>query len=290
MSAPVVAPGDLERAARLVEEAEALLITAGAGMGVDSGMPEFRGDRGFWTAYPPYRHLKVSFIDMANPQWFVDDPSFAWGFYGHRRNLYRTTPPHAGFDILRRWAQARPGGAFVFTSNVDGHFQRAGFDEDRIVECHGSIEFEQCTEPCGVGIYPAGLEQVEIDEPSMRAAEPLPRCPGCGALSRPNILMFGDGGWEGERELAQSTRLQTWLAARRGLVTVIECGAGTALPTVRMFGQRLAGRCGALIRINPREAQVPAGQLGLRGGALAVLEAIDARIHARGEPPARPSR
>ena len=31
------------------------------------------------------------------PRWFREDPAFAWGFYGHRRNLYRETQPHAGF-------------------------------------------------------------------------------------------------------------------------------------------------------------------------------------------------
>jgi NAD-dependent SIR2 family protein deacetylase len=55
----------------------------------------------------------------------VDDPELAWGFYGHRLELYRRTTPHRGFGILRRLAE-RSGRFFVFTSNVDGHFQRAG--------------------------------------------------------------------------------------------------------------------------------------------------------------------
>jgi len=40
----------IQRAAKALSEAEALLITAGAVMGVDSGLPDFRGDRGFWNA------------------------------------------------------------------------------------------------------------------------------------------------------------------------------------------------------------------------------------------------
>ena len=56
------------RAARIVTEAEVFVITAGAGMGVDSGLPDFRGDHGFWQAYPPYARLGVSFIDCANPE------------------------------------------------------------------------------------------------------------------------------------------------------------------------------------------------------------------------------
>ena len=42
----------IEQAASLIKDADGLLITAGAGMGVDSGLPDFRGREGFWRAYP----------------------------------------------------------------------------------------------------------------------------------------------------------------------------------------------------------------------------------------------
>ena len=134
----------IEEAARVIREADALLISAGAGMGVDSGLPDFRGNEGFWKAYPPYRKLGASFVEMANPRGFVSDPEFAWGFYGHRLNLYRETEPHDGFERLLEIGSAKPGGYFVFTSNVDGQFRKAGFDEERIAECHGSIHHLQC--------------------------------------------------------------------------------------------------------------------------------------------------
>src|SRR5512143_1476726 len=103
---------DLYRqAAEAIAQAEALLIGAGAGMGVDSGLPDFRGPEGFWRAYPPYRKLGLAFEDLANPRWFDDDPALAWGFYGHRLNLYRKTAPHAGFAVLKRLAARAPQGA-----------------------------------------------------------------------------------------------------------------------------------------------------------------------------------
>jgi NAD-dependent SIR2 family protein deacetylase len=69
------------------------LITGGAGMGVDSGLPDFRGDDGFWKAYPALQQAGVSFRDIAAPDNFRDQPREAWGFYGHRLNLYRKTLP-----------------------------------------------------------------------------------------------------------------------------------------------------------------------------------------------------
>ena len=96
------------RAARALHDAEALLVMAGAGMGVDSGLPDFRGDAGFWRTYPPFAKLGLRFVDLASPRWFADDPELAWGFYGHRLNLYRATAPHGGFATLLGWARAKP--------------------------------------------------------------------------------------------------------------------------------------------------------------------------------------
>jgi hypothetical protein len=98
---------NVRAAARAIDPADALLITAGAGMGVDSGFPDFRGDDGSWNAYPAYRQLGLSFLDLGNPRWFDDDPHLAWGFYGHRLNLYRATRPHSGFPALLRFAAPR---------------------------------------------------------------------------------------------------------------------------------------------------------------------------------------
>jgi NAD-dependent SIR2 family protein deacetylase len=270
----------LQRAAKALDEADALLIGAGAGMGVDSGLPDFRGDEGFWEAYPPYAKLGLNFSALANPRTFAKDPSLAWGFYGHRLRLYRSTQPHEGFHILRRWAGRMKHGAFVFTSNVDGQFQGGGFDPDRIVEVHGSIDWMQCTRNCGSGLFPVpgdDADLVVVDEKTMRAREPLPACPACGRLARPNILMFGDWAWLESRTTGQQQRLNAWLdEVGEARLVVVECGAGTAIPTVRRYCERTAdSHAGTLIRINPREPAVAEGHVGLALGALAGLRAID---------------
>ena len=270
--------GLLAQAAGAVAQAEALLVTAGAGMGVDSGLPDFRGDQGFWKAYPPLERLGVSFVDMANPSWFARDPGLAWGFYGHRLNLYRSTTPHPGFEILARWTAGLRLGFFVFTSNVDGHFQKAGFEEERIVECHGSLGHLQCATPCHDEIWDAAELELMVDEAVFRADEPLPECPRCGGLARPNVLMFGDWHWLPHRTAAQERRLTAWLEGTAGsALVVLELGAGGAVPTVRMTSEHaVANLGGTLIRINPREPHVPHGHIGLPLGALEALSAIDA--------------
>ena len=76
----------IDKIKKIIAEADAVIITAGAGMGVDSGLPDFRGDVGFWRAYPLLRDKNLSFEDMANPQWFLDDPRLAWAFYGIQKH------------------------------------------------------------------------------------------------------------------------------------------------------------------------------------------------------------
>ena len=86
----------LETAAELISQADALIITAGAGMGVDSGLPDFRSKDGFWKAYPALGWDDTDFVAIACPDAFRTQPRRAWGFYGHRLNLYPATTGFAG--------------------------------------------------------------------------------------------------------------------------------------------------------------------------------------------------
>jgi len=274
LSAKLSTVSSLEQAARAIESASCLLFSAGAGMSVDSGLPDFRGNEGFWRAYPPFEKSGLQFAEVANPRWFTRDPQLAWGFYGHRLHLYRATIPHAGFAITKRWSETKP--ARVFTSNVDGQFGCAGFSDDVVCEVHGSLGHLQCTRPCSNAIWNAENITVEVDTPTFRAQGDLPTCPRCGALARPNVLMFGDSNWLSKRTDAQLESLNEWAGniEARSLV-VIEMGAGGAIPTVRRFGEGLQRQGATLVRINPRESDGPSGTISIAMGALAALEAIE---------------
>lgn len=264
-------------AAQLISQADGLLITAGAGMGIDSGMPDFRGENGFWKAYPALRGHGLPFHGIANPAAFRSLPAIAWGFYGHRLRLYRATKPHAGFEILKGLSAAVPNGAFVFTSNVDGHFQKAGFAPERVTECHGSINHLQCMDDCGQPIWPADDFDPIVDADRCELRSPFPVCPSCGSMARPNIMMFGDDDFDATRSHGQRRRLETWFA-RLERAVVIEIGAGTAIPTVRRYGE---GTTGPLIRINPTESTVASKRdIAIPMGALAGLTHLQRAMQA----------
>lgn len=273
----------IKNAANVIESSDAMLITAGAGMGVDSGLPDFRGNEGFWKAYPPIANLGISFAEMANPYWFQRDPHLAWAFYGHRLNLYRKTIPHDGFKMLLEIASHKPRKYVVFTSNVDGQFQKAGFDEARIEECHGSIHHFQCTIPCANEIWDASEIKVNVDEEKFKADDPLPKCTYCGSLARPNILMFGDWLWVPNRSNQQGERLSEWLNRifhKNFKLAIIELGAGQAVPTVRYKSESVArSKNATLIRINPRDFHVPAGNISIPLGSLEGIKKIIKQIN-----------
>ena len=191
----------IDRASKVIAGADALLIGAGAGMGVDSGMPDFRGPEGFWRAYPPYAKLGLRFEQMASPDHFRNDPPLGWGFYGHRTNLYRRAEPHPGFAILQEWANR------MAPRSLRLHLERRqSLPEGRVRSRADSSNAtarsntDNASSRCGVpGSFEAEPVEIEVDPETFRAVEP--RCQNvtaCGGLARPNILMFGDWGWNGE--------------------------------------------------------------------------------------------
>ena len=276
----------LENAVEAIKQANYLIVTSGAGLGVDSGLPDFRGSEGFWKSYPPIAKKGLTFPETSNPRWFHKDPKFAWGFYGHRYHLYKDTYPHQGFHILKKWCEGMSLGYSIFTSNVDGHFQKAGFPEERIQECHGSINYLQCVDDykCSGSIWPAGDLRVKVDE-NFQAKDPLPKCIHCSGLARPNILMFDDYTWVPHRTENQEKNFEQDLGrvlSEAHKVVIIEIGAGEAVPTVREFGQELLDKVSnsVLIRVNPRD---PTGsherliKLPMKG--LQALEEIDCLLN-----------
>lgn len=259
-------------ACEAIESSEALLICAGAGMGVDSGLPDFRGNEGFWKAYPAFKGRHFS--EMSNPRWFARDPELAWGFFGHRYNLYSAVVPHDGFRVLRKIAQRMSFPPAIFTSNVDGQFQKAGFD-CKIVECHGAIHHMQCSTTCTDEIWPAENLELEVNE-DIRLVSKLPRCPNCGNVARPNIMMFGDYAWISKRTDSQERKYHFWnLEVQDSPLVIIEMGAGQAIPTVRLESERHNAK---LIRINPRDSDGPEGTISIPLGALDALHQIEEQL------------
>ena len=153
-----------------------------------------------------------------------------------------------------------------------------------MAECHGSIHHLQCLADCGQPVWPADDFSPVVDTANCLLVSDLPLCPACGAMARPNIMMFGDDGFDGARTQQQTDRLETWLARLRQAV-VIEIGAGTAIATVRHFGESTHR---PLIRINPGEPAVALRRdIAIPLGALDAMARIALALQDIAAPPAR---
>lgn len=273
-----VDPPTLARAAEALRAAEGLVFMADSAMGTDpAGFPD---NEAFWRAYPPLAKAGIGFETLASPQAFVDDAALAWGYYGRRIERCRAGVPHAGFAILRQWVESKPQNGFVFTSCVDGCFQRGGFAEERIVECQGTLLHLQCVKPCCAATWPAPADlRLAIDPETLRAGGELPRCVRCGGTVRPNVLLVADGAWSSGRTLAQQVRFRAWQGSlARGRFAVMEI-CGGAGPGVREAAEQLAaaGRV-PLIRIQTRPLPESAEAVTLSGEPAAVLQELAAAL------------
>ena len=173
--------------AKLIQARQPCVVLTGAGISTESGIPDFRSPSGIWAQYDP---MEYATIDA-----FRRDPEKVWDFYLLRFNVLADAEPNAGHLALAE-LERRGLVQVVVTQNIDGLHQRAGSRE--VIEVHGSIRAASCL-GCG---HRSPLE---------RAPDGPPRCPECGAILKPDVVMFGEllpaGAMERATELARQAGL-----------------------------------------------------------------------------------
>jgi NAD-dependent SIR2 family protein deacetylase len=268
---------DLQRAADYLKRAGQLVILAGAGVSADSELPTFRGEEGFWrnTGKRPFQ--------LAGYEQFQQDPAAVWAFYLSRLAQYRSHQPHEGYELLQQWChRLGEGNSFVFTSNTDGYFRRAGFADNQLYECHGTIGWMYCDRPDCVfrsqGPVPIHQNRLERQDPTR-----IPRC-ACGALMRPHVLMFGDRSFDHRLQapaLARWEHFKQQLGVDNSPYVVLEIGAGDTVTVVEDETWALSRNALAVIQINPEKPkpqEVYCPWVGIKSGALHSLQALNILI------------
>lgn len=261
---------ELSEAKKLISNADAIAIFAGAGMSVDSGLDSFRGNNGLWTASIPIEGVEYNYLDLMTHQAFDENPIDAWKFIIRLKEKFEQTNPHEGYYHLLELLRDKD--YFIVSSNIDDQFLKAGFDENKILEIHGSINFMQCMDI---------LEREIWLTPDMNSYElrldHLPRCPNCGGHCRPNILLFGDWFWISIRSVHQQLRFQKWsseIKASKKKIVALEIGAGKTIPSIRKASETFAKEC-PLIRVNTMDYEIKAANhLSIQMGAKDFLLSI----------------
>jgi NAD-dependent deacetylase len=165
-----------ERLAELVAGAGSVVALTGAGISVPSGIPDFRSPgTGLWERVDP---MEVAHIDA-----FRHDPVRFWSFYSERFATLGEKQPnaaHRALAALERGERLRA----VITQNIDLLHRKAGTRE--LVEVHGSISSCSCL-ACGVSVSAERARALIAADP-----ERVPRCEGCAAALKPDVVLFGE--------------------------------------------------------------------------------------------------
>ncbi len=164
------------RLAELLRSAGRVVALTGAGISVPSGIPDFRSPgTGLWADVDP---MEVAHIEV-----FRRAPERFWKFYGARFALLRDKVPNGAHRALVE-LERRGVVEAVVTQNIDGLHRAAGTQD--LIEVHGTIGTSSCLD-CG--------ERVALDDVRARlaaAADGVPRCDGCGAPLKPDVVLFGE--------------------------------------------------------------------------------------------------
>ncbi len=231
----------MDKIKEIIKNADGILILAGAGMGVEAGIPDFRGKSGLWTTE------KDNFIKFASGNAWHERPLEAWNFYIERFISYQNLEPHSGYYDLKKLLDNLGKDTYVMTSNVDGHFEKAGYPVDKIYTIHGNLKHIQCSSKCCRDIYPMPNFTKLLD-----SIEQAPHCDKCGSVMRPLVMMFNDPWLVTTKINEQASQCLEWMSTKSNIVG-IEIGAGLAVPSLRIYAEE---RTQTLIRINPHDIGV----------------------------------
>lgn len=240
---------------KLIENADCIIVLAGAGMSVDSGIPAYRGKDGFWSNELIINNHKINQFDLMSHQSFEENPDKSWSLIGYLIDMFENTTPHKGyFDLLEIIKQKD---YFIYTSNIDKQFIKAGYKKDRIVECHGSIYKMQCTDILERENWQT--PKINVDYSKFTLNGDYPKCPNCNKPCRPNLFLFGDFFWISKEYLTQQNNYNKWkesIINSNKKIVVIEIGAGKTVNTLRKESANLAKQNIPIIRINNSDPEV----------------------------------
>ena len=243
-----------------LDEAEAVIIGAGAGLSTAAGFT-YSGER-FRRHFADFA-AKYRFRDMYSGGFYpYDTPEEFWAFWS--RNIYINRYEHGANPLYEQLlALVRGKDYFVLTTNVDHQFQLAGFDRGRLFYTQGDYGLLQCSEPCHQKTYDNEdiIRQMLAAERDMRVpAELIPRCPVCGRPMSLNLrsddTFVEDDGWH-----AADRRYRDFLARQREKrVVFLELGTGYNTPGIIKYPfWQMTGAWpqAQLITVNIEDASVP---------------------------------
>ncbi len=237
---------------------KSLLFITGAGVSADSGLPTYRGIGGLYNVEHPEEGIPIE--DILSGNMFRRRPELTWKYLGQVEQSSRGATFNRAHEVIAAM-EARFPRVWTLTQNIDGFHRAAG--SRNVLEIHGRLHELSCTE-CDYQRRVKSYDELTIP----------PRCPQCGAMLRPNVVLFGE-------QLPVDVVEKFYAELDTGFDAVFSVG------TTSSFGYisgpiELARRRGWFsVEINPGQTRVSSVvDVKISRGAAAALDAIWQRYQA----------
>lgn len=249
----------MEPSAKLVQSIVAelqprsrLLFITGAGMSAESGLPTYRGIGGLYERDLTEEGIPIE--EALSGEMFRHRPELSWKYLAEIGRAALAAKPNRGHYVLAEMEEHFKS-VVILTQNIDGFHRAAG--SKNVIDIHGDMHQLLCTE-CPYTCSTDNFDRMEIP----------PRCPKCGAVLRPNVVLFGE-----MLDSEKLTRLNTEMGADFDIVFSV--GTTSVFPYIA-FPVVQANRLGwTTVEINPTETQVSdLVDYHFRAGAAQTLDAI----------------
>lgn len=245
----------IDAAADLMVSRRPTVALTGAGVSVESGIPDFRSAGGLWDRFDPMEYATIEAFRAA--------PRKVWTMLRELEGTLTAATPNKGHEALARLEQAGVVRAII-TQNIDNLHQAAG--SEQVIEYHGNGRRLVCLS-CERRLDQAEAED-HLDD------EGVPLCPDCSAVLKPEVIFFGEA--IPTQALERSQRL-----ASEGGVMLIAGTSATVMPASLL--PMVARQAGAkLIEVNLETTDLTASvDVSLSGRAGEVLPALAEAVLAR---------
>ena len=222
----------IQRFRKALEEAEAVIIGAGAGLSTSAGF-SYTGER-FQRYFSDFAQ-KYGFHDMYSGGFYpYETLEEHWAYWSRYIYLNRyMDPPKPVYENLLELVKEKD--YFVLTTNVDHCFQKAGFEKERLFYTQGDYGLFQCSEPCCQETWDNEevISEMVRQQKQMRIpTELVPRCPHCGKPLAMNLrsddTFVQDKGW-----YQASERYSRYIREHQGKkILFLELGVGYNTPVI----------------------------------------------------------
>jgi len=195
---------------KYIEKAKVIVFFTGAGISTESGIPDFRGPKGFWKTNTP-----IYFQDFIVSEEVRRD---SWNKKFSSNDIIRNAKPNIGHTCITSLIDAKPG-SHLITQNVDNLHQDSGLSENKITEIHGNATYASCLD-CNTKYELEPIKKAFLDKGT------IPYCKKCSGIIKQATVSFGQSMPAEKMRVAEENILKCDLFVTIGTSLVVYPAAG----------------------------------------------------------------